>query len=131
MFCCSTRRNPTKNDNWHFWFWYLFWYLFCPKDGRFVTLSGFAFWFAETPIFIVFWGCAFLGQVVKKVFWDKEAKTQKMLKITEKFIIWYLWVCSCFFVSFFSFGGFKGQVGRPDGPPHFALNPPYFCLFLV
>ena len=29
-----------------------------------IGASGFGF--AEIPIFIVFWGCAFLGQVVKK-----------------------------------------------------------------
>ena len=26
-------------------------------------------------------------------------------------------------------GGFKGQVRWPKGPPHLALNPPYFFLF--
>ena len=41
----------------------------------------------------------------------------------------------CFFLFFLLFfGGFKGQVRWPNGPPHFALNPPYllffvFCLF--
>ena len=34
-----------------------------------------------------------------------------------------------FFVSFF-FGGFKGQVRWPKGPPHLALNPPYFLVFV-
>ena len=33
------------------------------------------------------------------------------------------------------FGGFKGQVRWPEGPPHLALNPPYllfvFCCFFV
>ena len=33
-----------------------------------------------------------------------------------------------FFVSVF-FGGFKGQVRWPKGPPHLALNPPYFFVF--
>ena len=46
----------------------------------------------------------------------------------------------CFFFvlfSFFSFcfiwgGGFKGQVRWPKGPPHLALNPPFFVfLFLL
>ena len=41
---------------------------------------------------------------------------------------------SCFFVFlvFFLcfFGGCKGQVRWPEGPPHLALNPPYlFFLF--
>ena len=34
----------------------------------------------------------------------------------------------CFFVVFFV-GGFKGQVRWPKGPPHLALNPPYFMCF--
>ena len=38
--------------------------------------------------------------------------------------------CFCFFVFFFCFfGGFKGQVRWPKGPPHLALNPPFFVLF--
>ena len=28
------------------------------------------------------------------------------------------------------FGGFKGQVRWPKGPPHLALNPPYFFVFV-
>ena len=37
----------------------------------------------------------------------------------------------CFYSVFFvfCFGGFKGQVRWPKGPPHLALNPPY--LFVV
>ena len=27
------------------------------------------------------------------------------------------------------FGGFKGQVRWPKGPPHLALNPPYFLFY--
>ena len=34
-----------------------------------------------------------------------------------------------FFVWFF--GGFKGHVRWPEGPPHLALNPPYFCIFVL
>ena len=33
-----------------------------------------------------------------------------------------------FFVCFF--GGFKGQVRWPFGPPHLALNPPYFIFWV-
>ena len=39
-----------------------------------------------------------------------------------------------FFVLFsvvLFFGGFKGQVRWPKGPPHLALNPPYFLFFVV
>ena len=38
--------------------------------------------------------------------------------------------CSCFFSCFFCFGGFKGQVRWPKGPPHLALNPPYLFVFV-
>ena len=35
-----------------------------------------------------------------------------------------------FFFFFVFFGGFKGQVRRPEGPPHLALNPPYLVFWL-
>ena len=39
--------------------------------------------------------------------------------------------CFLFFFVFVFFGGFKGQVRWPEGPPHLALNPPYlFCFFV-
>ena len=41
----------------------------------------------------------------------------------------FLYVFCCFLVFF---GGFKGQVRWPFGPPHLALNPPYlFFLFVL
>ena len=45
------------------------------------------------------------------------------------FVVLLVFVFFCFF-----FGGFKGQVRWPEGPPHLALNPPYllfvfFCSF--
>ena len=43
--------------------------------------------------------------------------------------VFFFFVCFCFLFSFLFFGGFKGQVRWPKGPPHLALNPPYF-LFL-
>ena len=37
-----------------------------------------------------------------------------------------------FVLCFVFFGGFKGQVRWPKGPPHLDLNPPYlFLLFLL
>ena len=39
------------------------------------------------------------------------------------FLILFFCFCFCFF------GGFKGQVRWPEGPPHLALNPPYLVLF--
>ena len=59
-------------------------------------------------------------------------------------MFWFLFfVCCFFFVLFFClfflvfdffvsvfFGGFKGQVRWPKGPPHLALNPPYLFIFV-
>ena len=45
-----------------------------------------------------------------------------------------LFFCFCFFLVFCClvfFGGFKGQVRWPKGPPHLALNPPYFVFVFV
>ena len=39
------------------------------------------------------------------------------------FVFWFVF-------SFCLFGGFKGQVWWPKGPPHLALNPPYLLSFL-
>ena len=36
----------------------------------------------------------------------------------------------CLFLFFVFFGGFKGQVRWPKGPPHLALNPPYVICFV-
>ena len=46
------------------------------------------------------------------------------------FVLVLLLFCSCFFVFFF-FGGFKGQMRWPKGPPDLALNPPYFFFVFV
>ena len=54
------------------------------------------------------------------------------------FLFFLLFLCSCFFCFCFCscfcfllfFGGFKGQVRWPKGPPHLALNPPYFFVFV-
>ena len=47
------------------------------------------------------------------------------------FLLFFFFVFFCFFggMFFVFWGGFKGQVRWPKGPPHLALNPPYF-LFL-
>ena len=42
------------------------------------------------------------------------------------------WVVSFFlFLFFVFFGGFKGEVRWPKGPPHLALNPPYFLFVFL
>ena len=61
-------------------------------------------WFAEAPVFIVFWGARFLGQVVRKGFcWTKTIDTEYELMI-EKHILGYFLIflvfCFSFFVSF-------------------------------
>ena len=38
--------------------------------------------------------------------------------------------CFFFVFAFCFFGGFKGQVRWPEGPPHLALNPPYLLFFV-
>ena len=97
------------------------------KNGRFVTHICF---FKKMPcrnpyFYSVFWVRVF-GQVVKKgKFWTPKNK-RKIWLITEKLIFWYF-VFFSFFVCFF-FGGFKGQVRWPEGPPHLALNLPYYYL---
>ena len=52
------------------------------------------------------------------------------------FLLFYFFSFFVFFLVFLPFllffGGFKGQVRWPKGPPHLALNPPhfiYFCFF--
>ena len=107
---------------------------------------------ALKPLFLqCFWGARFLGQVVKiGKFWTPTQKRRKNSLITEKLIFEYF-LCFLVFFSFFfffcffvcfvfflcCFGGFKGHVRWPEGPPHLALNPPYlffvlflFCFFL-
>ena len=52
------------------------------------------------------------------------------------FVFLFFVFCFCFlfffvfcFLFFVFWGGFKGQVRWPEGPPHLALNPPYLFLF--
>ena len=46
------------------------------------------------------------------------------------FFVVFLFCLFCFVFVLFLFGGFKGQVRWPKGPPHLALNPPYFFVFV-
>ena len=94
----------------------------------------------------------FLGQGVKKrQFLDTLSKRKKILTDNWKalflvflcfllflswfffflfFLLFFCFVFFCFFFCFVFFGGFKGQVRWPKGPPHLALNPPYFFVFV-
>ena len=96
----------------------------------------------ETPILIVFLGARFLDKVSKKEILESQQEKWKNLTDNWKANFWYFccflggFVFSCFFfLCFFLFlcflGGFKGQVRWPEGPPHLALNPPYFFLFFL
>ena len=56
----------------------------------------------------------------------------------DLFLVLWLDVVVLFFLCFYFllfflfcfFGGFKGHVRWPEGPPHLALNPPYFICFV-
>ena len=83
-------------------------------------------------------GCAFFGPSCQKKgkFWTPTQKRRKIRLITEKLIFEYFLVFLVFFLVFFMFccfsflfGGFKGHVRWPKGPPHLTLNPPYFFGF--
>ena len=97
----------------------------------------------ETPIFIVFFGFRLFGpRCPKREILKSHPKKKKILTDNWKGIFWYfccffwgfvffLFFCFFFCSLFFVFlGGFKGQVRWPEGPPHLALNPPYFCFFV-
>ena len=46
------------------------------------------------------------------------------------FVFLFFFVCFRFLFVFVFWEGFKGQVRWPKGPPHLALNPPYFICFV-
>ena len=126
VFCCWKRRKREKIDNWNFWFWF-----FCRKMAVSWRTSVFQKKPCWNPYFYSVLGCAFLGQGVKK----REFWTPTKRRLTEKIVFGCFWCFSCFFffrfflwLLFFVFGGLKGQVRWPEGPPHLALNPLYFCL---
>ena len=125
-------------------FWFVFWGFFMVLWFVFVCLVKLQKWLNMFFCFPVIW--AFVGWVILVY-----------LGLQGLGVLWFLFwffFCSgfvflCFgFVSvlllvlflFFAFytlffvlcyfGGFKGQVRWPKGPPHVALNPTYVCLFL-
>ena len=100
-----------------------------------------------SPYFYSVFGVrAFWAKVSKKGNSEKPPKKRKNLTDNWKAIFWcfccffvggfffsfFLFFCLvffCFFFLVFFVGGFKGQVRWPKGPPHLALNPPYFFFF--
>ena len=101
---------------------------------------------AWNPFFIVFFGFRFFGRrCQKREILKSHPKKRKNWLITEKlffgifavflggllFFLFFLFFF-VFFVFCFCLGGFKGQVRWPEGPPHLALNPPYFfCVVFL
>ena len=120
--------------------------IFWSKNGRFVTHICFSKKRPWNPYFYSVFGCALFGpSCQKRDILDTHPKKKKIFTDNWKAHFWVFFVFSCFFFSFFSFfvffvcfvflcffGGFKGHVRWPEGPPHLALNPPYlfFVLFL-
>ena len=104
-------------------------------------------WVAETPIFYSVFDCALFGpSCQKREILDTHQKKKKLTDnwkalfgifaislffcpLFSFFCFFFFFICFSFFVFLF-FGGFKGQVRWPEGPPHLALNPPCFFLFL-
>ena len=81
----------------------------------------------------MFFGCAFLAKLSKK---GNFGHPPKKKPITEKlffgifvfFVVFLFFFCSFFCVSFWRV---MCQVRWPEGPPHLALNPPYFFCFVI
>ena len=76
FFVVEREETGKRNGNWNFWI-----LVFCSKNGRFVThMFFFKKKFAETPIFIVFLGCALLGpSCQKREILDTHPKKKKIL----------------------------------------------------
>ena len=125
---------------------------FMSKNGRFVTHNFFPKKKGWNPYFYSVFGCTFSGpRCQKRQLLDTLSKKKKILTDNWKalflvflcfllFLSWFfffLFFLCCFLFCFFCFfffvflGGFKGQVRWPKGPPHLALNPPYFFVFLL
>ena len=86
-------------------------FFFSQKSFRDVYLF-FENWFAETLVFIVSFGCAFLGQVVKKgKFWTPPPRKVTFWQIIEKLNFVFSFWRVCFFLFFdFVFFCFGGRV---------------------
>ena len=133
FFCWQRRKEPPKMITGISWIGFL------SKHGRFVTHNCFSKIGVLKPYFYsMFGGARFLGQFVKRGnFWTPPPKKKKIMTDNWKLTFWYFLVCLvvfpfvlvfCFFCVCCFFGGFKGQVRWPEGPPHLALNPPYFVF---
>ena len=119
FFVVERERNRQNNDNWNFRFW-VFW----SKNGRFVTHICFSKNALLKPLFYSV-----------RAFWAKLPKKRhfghppKMKNLTDNWKALFLVVLYFYFFSFFGFFGAVFFFGGPEGPPHLALNPPYYYLF--
>ena len=104
-------------------FWGLFW------GGFFLFICVWKVWVFLCFLFLVFFLVLVLFLFVCFVLFCGWMLLFLFLFFLVFFFIFFFFA---FFVLFlFFFGGFKGQVRWPEGPPHLALNPPYFLVFVV
>ena len=110
---------------------------FWPKNGGFVTQICFLKMGCWNPFFkVFFWGRTFWTKLSKKWNFGTPPKNRKFWLVAERLVFGISWFFFLFFPLFFFFLFFvavfiffwrvKGQVRWPKGPPHLALNPPYF-----
>ena len=90
-------------------------------------------------LFVLFFLFCFFGGFKGQVRWPKGpphlALNPPYFLVFVFCLLFFCFLCLflgfLFFLCFCFFWGFKGQVRWPKGPPHLALNPPYFlfCFF--
>ena len=133
VFCCWKRRKQAKNDNWNLWILVFSVQKWPFRDAHLLSKKR-----AWNPYFhSVFRVRAFWAKLTKKGNFG-HPKKKTIFTDNWKAHFWVFLVFSCFFSFFlflfflfcfvFLFGGFKGHVRWPEGPPHLALNPPT-CFF--
>ena len=106
-------------------------------------MSGIVSKVLKMLVFPSFWG-VFLGWLIVVHLGLEGLGVLVFLVFVFVFLCCFCFCCVCFvlgfvvgccfffffcFFCFVFFGGFKGQVRWPEGPPHLALNPPYFICF--
>ena len=101
--------------------------------SSFLSFFCFFLFFSLFLFFLFFLFCFFFWCF----FWRVEGSCEVARRATSLgpkpslFVFLFLFCfCFCFFSLVFLFGGFKGQVRWPEGPPHLALNPPYLFVFI-
>ena len=122
VFCCWKRRNrQKKKDNCNLWILVFFGPNISWRTSAFQKTK-----LPETPIFIVFFGCALFGpRCQKSKLWKASKKKGKTWLITEKlfFGIFAVFFCCffslvfflCVFVFCFFFEGLRVRWGGPKG----------------